>query len=227
IRATNRLPVFYNASVIQVPSMEDVRMLGIRYLIVHQGQSLPPGIGGEVVASDGGYRLVELEGWEPRVSVVPSWTVVGGAEALERVLERGFDPALTAVVEGDPGIAPAPIAGPPGSATYHEERPEDVRIRAETAAPSLVLVRNAWDRGWSATVDGEPARVLRADHFLQAVPVSAGAHQIRLVYREPAIARGIAGSAVVWLVPLVGIGVATEIRRRRAPTRRPAPPPDA
>lgn len=225
IRTTNRLPVFYNASVIQLPSMEDVRLLGIRYLIAHEGQTLPHGISGEVVASEGGYLLYELGGWQPRVSVVPSWTVVeDGDAALERVLERGFDPAAEVVVEGDPGIEPA-AAPAAGTATYREERPEDVRVRVETPVPALVLVRNAWDRGWSATVDGDPAPVLLADHFLQAVPVPAGAHVVRLVYREPAIARGLVGSALVWGLLLAGVG-GPALARRRA-TRRPAPPPGA
>ena len=37
IRATNRLPVFYNASVIQVPTSRDLRLLGARYLVVRDG----------------------------------------------------------------------------------------------------------------------------------------------------------------------------------------------
>ncbi len=199
IRATNRLPVFYNASVIQVPSPEDVRLLGIRYLLTHESQPLPPGIAGEEVARDGGYLLHRLEGSGDRVSVVPAWTVVSDdAAALEAVLEPGFDPADGAVVESDPGIDPV-LGAAVGIATYQESGPEDVLIGVEATAPSLVLVRNSWDEGWSATVDGRPAPVLPADAFVQAVPVAAGSHEVRLRYREPSIARGLALSALAWM----------------------------
>lgn len=220
IRATNELPVFYNASVIQEPSVQDVRLLGIRYLIVHEGQAqFPPGIEGEVVASEAGYRLLELDAAQPRVSVVPDWRVVDdGALALEAALRPDFDPAAFAVLEGDPGIEPRP-ATPAGSARYRELRPEEVVVDVTANGPSIVLVRNTWERGWSATVDGEPARLLRADSFLQAVPVPEGDHEVRLVYGEPAIGRGLAGSAVVW----TGFAIALIASFRRLSRRSPRP----
>jgi hypothetical protein len=221
IRATNRLPVFYNAAVIQVPSPEDLRLLGVRYLIVHEAQRLPPSISGAAIASERGYVLYELDGAQPRVSVVPTWRVVDGiSEALDAVTTRAFDPSLTAVVETDPGIVPSVTSeAPSGSATYTEVRPEDVRIHVTAETPSLVVVRNAWERGWAATVDGSPVRVLAADAFLQAIPVPAGEHDIRLTYGEPAIGRGIAASAIVWSA-FVGVLVVLLMTERRRVTQR-------
>lgn len=231
IRATNRLPVFYNASVIQVPSIEDVRLLGVRLLIVHEGQELPPGLTGAVVARERGYVLLELDDAEPRVSVVDSWIVVEDeAAAFDAVTARGFDPASTVVLEEDPGIAPVPGAAPTWSATSLEVSPEDVRITVSTTRPSLVLMRSAWEEGWSATVDGEPARVLPADGFLQAVPVPGGSHDVRLVYREPAIGRGLLASALAWAAfgSVVAAAVLAGRRaRRREATRRRVPQPGA
>jgi len=82
-----------------------------------------------------------------------------------------------------------------------------------------VVVRNAWDGGWSATVDGRPAPLLRADYFLQGVTVPAGTHEIRLTYRDPMIGRGLALSALVWLMWLAALAAAwTGPRRRRSQT---------
>ncbi|MGA9161247.1 MAG: hypothetical protein WB297_10355, partial [Actinomycetota bacterium] len=106
IHATNRLPVFYNAAVIQIPTLVDLRLLGARYLITLQEISLPAGLSGRTVATEGAYRLIEIDGAEPRTSVVPSWQVVGDrASALDAVLGPGFDPAALAVLEFDPGSA--------------------------------------------------------------------------------------------------------------------------
>ncbi len=221
IRAINRLPVFYNASVIQVPTLQELRLLGVRYLIVRDvlrdGRLLPPGLSGRTVETEGAYRLVEIEGSQPRVSVVPDWDVVPDAvAALEVVTAAGFDPASNAVVETDPGIEPVP-GGSPGSASYSEGRPEEIVVRVDAPVPSIVVVRNAWDEGWSATVDGRPAPVLPTDLLLQGVAVPAGTHEVRLVYGEPSLARGLLGSAVVWLLFLGVLGWIL-VRSRRAQT---------
>ena len=120
--------------------------------------------------SERGYDLYEVDGWQPRVSVVSNWRQTSAVAALAAVLERGFNPAIQAVVEGNPGIGSSSAA--PGTATYRELAPEDLRISVRSAAPSIVVVRNAWDPDWSATVDGSPAPVLRADYLLQGIPVN-------------------------------------------------------
>ncbi|HEX5937994.1 MAG TPA: hypothetical protein VFZ75_09950 [Actinomycetota bacterium] len=227
VRAINRSPVFYNASVIQVPRLEHLRLLGVRYLIVRDvlrdGRLLPPGLSGRTVETEGAYRLVEIHGSEPRVSVVPDWQVVPDAvAALGAVTADGFDPATAAVLEADPGIDPVD-GGAPGTASYSERRPEDVVIRVDAPAPSIVVVRNAWEEGWSATVDGEAAPVLPTDLLLQGVAVPAGVHEVRLVYREPALARGLLGSAIAWLV-LLGVVTAVllvQLRMRRSTAQAP------
>ena len=201
VHATNRLPVFYNAAVIQVPTLTDLRLLGARYLIVPQGipSPLPAGVSGRTIVTEGAYRLVEIDGYEPRASVVPSWRVVSGERAaLDAVLEPGFDPAAVAVLETDPGSTPV-VDGPDGTATYLEASPEDVQIEAEASVPSILLVRNAWDEGWSATLDGRSVPVLRTDGFLQGIALPPGRHDLRLTYREPAIGAGLALSGIAWL----------------------------
>jgi hypothetical protein len=227
IRATDELPVFYNASVIQLPSMQDVWLLGVRYLIQANGVPpvLPNGtqrtVPGRAVASERGYHLVEVTGWQARVSVVPGWTEArNGVQALHAVLEPTFDPSRHAVVEGDVESSASSTAAPGGSATYLERSPEDVRIAVDATAPSIVVVRNAWDEGWSATVDGRPAPVLRTDYFLQGVAVSGGRHQIALTYRDPTIGRGLLGSGLAWAALAVTTLVAVAAsRRRQAATR--------
>jgi hypothetical protein len=223
IRATNALPVFYNTSVLNRPSRQDVDLLGVRFLIVPGG--VPAPVEGAVVASAEGYDLVEVAAAPPRASVVPGWRVLSDTDALRAVRSTGFDPARVAVLEAEPfpgrDLRPGTTAG---TATYREVAPGDVRLRVEAPGPSILLVRNAYDADWTATVDGRAARVLPTDAFLQGVPVGPGTHEVRLVYRNPAIGIGLWVSAIAIGGWIVAIAVAI-LRERRSRRRAVAAPP--
>jgi hypothetical protein len=100
----------------------------------------------------------------------------------------------------DPGPERALPAGPPagtgepGTAAVIEDRAEFVRVRAEGAGGVAVLA-DVFAPGWSATVDGAPAKVLRADAGFRAVALLPGAHEIAFSYRAPGLAAGAALSA--------------------------------
>ena len=212
IRAIDPLPVFYNASVINDPTIQEAHILGVRYLIVPSGVATP--VPGDVVASDSGYNLVEVSGWEPKASVVSSWSVVASpTDALKTVTAQGFDPAASAVLERAPGVSPA-SSGAAGTAIYSQSRPEDVTIDVQASSPAIVVVRTLFDPGWRASVDGAPATVLATDYLLQGVAVGAGHHIVRLTYHDAALTRGFAAGATVWLVLLLSIPAAWVIDRR-------------
>ena len=186
--------------------------MGVRYLVVPAGVEAVPE--GTIVANADDYDLVQVYGWEPRVSLVHSWTQVDRpVDALNGVLDPGFDPARTAYVEQGPGILAAPDAAP-GSAVYHEVTPEDVRVTVDSSTPALVVVRNSYDAGWSATVDGRPAPLLATDYLVQGVTVPAGRHEIRLVYRDDDVIGGMRLGLIVWVILLASIPAALLLERR-------------
>ncbi|HWC70111.1 MAG TPA: hypothetical protein VG993_03010 [Actinomycetota bacterium] len=225
IRVRSPLPVFYNASVIDVPTLRDMRLLGARYLVVPTG--IEPPLDGSVVARAQGYDLFEVTGWQPRVSVVPNFRVVPTETgALRTVLPSSFDPAALAVLERDPGVEPTPEAEA-GDATYRETSPESVTIDVRATAPSIVVVRTVFDDGWQATVDGQPAEVIPTDGFLQGVAVPSGDHQLRLTYRDPAVSAGVRAGIVGWGALALAALVASFVQRRRARTVSSKRPPGA
>lgn len=217
LRTVDPLPMFYNAAVVNLPTPSIVDLLGVRYLTVPDGVPSPlPG--DEIVRADG-YRLIELDGWEPRASVVPAWSVVPTQDAaLHAVAEPDFDPGSRAILESDPGLPRSATTPHTGEASYDEAAPEDVRVTVDAGGPSILLIRTAWDEGWSATVDGVPAPVLPADAFLQGVPVSEGHHETRLTYHDADVTRGLLAGALVWIILAAAwIAAVTTERRRRAP----------
>ena len=57
-----------------------------------------------------------------------------------------------------------------------------IEIEAEAAAPTVVVIAQNHYPSWRATVNGQPAPVLRANHAFQAIPIPAGKSTIRLDY---------------------------------------------
>jgi uncharacterized membrane protein YfhO len=69
--------------------------------------------------------------------------------------------------------------------------------------------------GWQATVNGEPADLLRANVGFSAVPVAAGVNEVVLVYDSPVVTTGLIVSGAALLVVLaLGAWLAWQ---RRAP----------
>ncbi len=75
---------------------------------------------------------------------------------------------------------------------------------------------------WRASVDGKPVPLAVADHALRAVPVPAGTHTVRFVYRPPlfygsAIISGLA-VGVVLLLAVVHLARSARAYSRAAPS---------
>jgi uncharacterized membrane protein YfhO len=69
--------------------------------------------------------------------------------------------------------------------------------RSRGGSDGYVRLLEAYDEGWTVTVDGQPAEVQRADGFLLAAPVPAGEHRLRFAYRTPGAITGVLMSLAV------------------------------
>ena len=124
------------------------------------------------------------------------------ADALAQVAARAFDPRRAAVVEGLLDAPPTPPADDPGSATLVSSSPMRVVITTTGAAPGLLVLADGDDPGWRATVDGQPAPILRTNVLARGVQVPAGTQTVEFVYTPVGWTRGL------WLGLLGGLGVA-------------------
>ena len=138
--------------------------------------------------------LLEREGFcvYRRLGAPPAaWVVPLGIEsptdevALGLLSTPGFEPRGACVLA--PGArARAPRTGPAwraGGVTLERPRPEVLELEVRGTSGGWLVVSEAFDSGWRATVDGAPARLERADHALCALPLEAGDHRVRLEYR--------------------------------------------
>ncbi|MEO6035122.1 MAG: YfhO family protein, partial [Verrucomicrobiota bacterium] len=83
--------------------------------------------------------------------------------------------------------------------------PQMINATVNTATPSLVVLSQTFYHHWRASVDGQPAKILRANLAFQAVQIPAGRHQLKLVYHDPNLLPGailsivaLTACAVIW-----------------------------
>ncbi|MEW6270936.1 MAG: YfhO family protein [Thermodesulfobacteriota bacterium] len=173
---------------------------------------------------DGGVWVYRNERALPRAWLVHQTAVArDDAEALSELAGGRFDFTRAALLER---ALPADVAralgeAPPGarsSASFVEYRPNRVVLDVDAVAPGLLVTSEAHATGWSATVDGAPAAVHRANHAFRAVVVPRGRHRVVFRYAPWPFHAGRAASVAAVL--LAALLAAAEARRRR--TARPA-----
>lgn len=170
----------------------------------------------------GSYRIAVPPDTEPWVYERPTrggaMVVARAAPATEeamwaQVAASGWDPAATAAVMG----LDRPVSGTGGTATPLPAPADRERWEVDAPAGGFLRVGSRWDPGWSATVDGRPAEVRRADGVFRGVAVPPGRHTVAFTYRNPEEMQGrlVAGAALVVLVALLVAGRSSTARVNR------------
>lgn len=147
--------------------------------------------------------------------VFPRAYVVAGArrhETIDDVVRalRGTDRAdLMRVAHTTDQAAPSPpeAAGPgfAGTAAFKASGTDIVRIAVNAEADALLVLTDPYAPGWTATIDGVPAEIIRVNGAYRAVQVPAGQSEVTFAYRPGFTHAGFAASGVT----AVGLGLWT------------------
>lgn len=164
-----------------------------------------------LVATGQGWFYERPTAW-PVVSMHTSWNTVAG--------KRAATAAVADWAAGDP----IPVSGGPlglqqraGRAEVRSFRLHGGSVEASVRSDDggLVVVAMNDSRGWVATIDGRPARVVSADGALLAVEAPAGDHKVRFEYRPEPFERGVVISSVTLTGLVLGTAVSVVLKRRR------------
>ncbi len=128
---------------------------------------------------------------------------------------RAHEAAVVLADEWDRPALPAP-AGPAAESPRVEWRawePHRLALHAVLHEPALLVVLEAFDGRWKATVDGRAVPIRRADLMFRGVLLETGAHEVEMAFDARIPRAAVFGSAFAWLA--VGLAwAATRLRRR-------------
>ncbi|HKR02243.1 MAG TPA: YfhO family protein [Pyrinomonadaceae bacterium] len=128
---------------------------------------------------------------------------------------RVYDPLRQALIEDSSPLSTAEAADP--AATVEVARVSDrlLEVQTSSAYPSLLVTSDVYYPNWEVTVDGTPARLLRANYLLRGVRVPAGRHVLRFEFRPKSFYFG-AGISLFSLAALAGfLALRPSLRKSR------------
>ncbi|MGI8872744.1 MAG: hypothetical protein ACR2KP_00165, partial [Egibacteraceae bacterium] len=157
------------------------------------GPSGAPGPGGWRVADLGPVQRIDVPGALPRVHAVGEAIPADAERSAAAVVEAGPRAlAEAAVVEARAGQE-LPTLPRGGRAEVAGVRRDGGRLTATVTSDggAILVVRDAALTGWTATVGGQVAPVVVADHLFVGVVVPARGHDVALDSRPPGLRAGV------------------------------------
>jgi len=123
--------------------------------------------------------------------------------AIRAVTDPSFDSAREVVrVQDSRGLSALTGMKEAPSPEARIEIEEEGRwvVRARLEAPGTLVNLMAYSEGWTALVDGKPARIQRANVLFQSVDLDAGEHTVELRYETPGLWLAFGVSLVTWVL---------------------------
>jgi hypothetical protein len=157
--------------------------------------------------------LFELPGENPVAWLVPAMMKARDEEVLSTILDPRFDVRRIALFDTAAAVAGQAVNRLPEplsirvSATSYEPGRISLALDAPAPAGSALVVAENYYPGWSATVDGRPARLGRADYALIGIELPTGGRNVVLAFDSAPYHTGktvtlvaLAVAAVWWLL---------------------------
>lgn len=153
-----------------------------------------------------------------------AWYVGGityvDSDKAEMLALRTTNTRHTAVANADQKalLGEATAIDSTASITLTSLLPNELRYTTESTAEGIALFSEVYYPGWTATIDGKPAEVARANYLLRALRLPAGKHEVVFTFKPTTIgtteAIGFVAMALLLLMLLVP---AVQAMRERKP----------
>jgi hypothetical protein len=140
--------------------------------------------------------LYELPGDNRAAWVAPAMIKAADSVTLTTVLDPRFPVHSVAIFNDSADVQSAQLAAPPAplelnvSITKYDAGAISLTLASPAPAGSALIVSENFYPGWTATVDGKPAKASRAMYSLIGVPLPSGAQQVELRFASASYEKG-------------------------------------
>ena len=187
-------------------------LLGVRY-------SVKPAIAKDAgaVYQDAAWKIYENPQAYPRAWLVHDVFVTPTlAEFVKRWNAPETDPHRIALLPSRLDAALDSLSEPASEQVWFEQYEANrLDLGVHAGGPALLVVSEVYYPGWTATVNGQPARISRVDGILRGIVVPRGDSQVSLRYRPASVYIGGALSVTAFGAGLVAAICLWLIRRRQ------------
>jgi hypothetical protein len=178
-------------------------LMNVRFIIADTANLADVGVVGSKMvvgpvknAAGSTVYLHQLAEDNPAAWVTPVIVKAADDEVLQTVLDPRFDVRRYALFDTGAAVKGQTVESPPprlsirASAPRYDPGAIDVRLDQPAPAGSALIVSENYYPGWTATVDGKPATIGRADMTLIGVELPAGAREISLRFDSATYSTG-------------------------------------
>jgi len=151
-----------------------------------------------------------------------AWLVnsVKKVNSADQELEQtcAIDPSSTAVVDESRFTLSANTYNNSGEITLEEYRPNYLKYRFQNPENTLAVFSEIYyPKGWNATIDGEPADIIRVNYILRALEISGGSHTIEFRFEPQSyqIGNKVMMASSILLILLFAGTIFLEIKKRK------------
>jgi hypothetical protein len=189
-------------------------VMGVRYVVSDRAVMAGPGAAQlPLDLRDGAAWLYRNDTALPRAYAATSVAQATARTAEDRVFSPAFDPHRAVVLEEAPSLGLRGGSGGVQPVAITSYTPNRVELAPKLPWPAVIVLADSYDPDWQVTVDGQPARLLRANAAFRGVVVPAGAHTVVFSYWPRMVLYG----AFISAATLLGcLGWVLWGRRRRA-----------
>ncbi len=138
-------------------------------------------------------------------------TITDGTKALAMLTAPEFNPSSTALIEASALDLPNHPNLASAKSKIISRSLNRVVIEAETTAPGLLVLADAYYPGWQVSINGKESRIHRTNRVMRGVVLPKGRHTVEFRYQPKSFQVG-AMVSLVSIILLVGCLITLKVR---------------